>query len=309
MKKIKNVTKTIIKLPFSKKEDGSSGLLNYVWYFIAIIICIVIFAYNRFNIGLYVVESIVENGIHIAESGSVAMNMREDEFLTKVHMIPAADDNPDSSLSTEEETEVKKIANAFSDRFKNQLDLNDNANPTKGTLAGYCGTDSKILITEFTLVEPVYEIIVERHEIPVEEDPEENPEEEEEDGDEEGAEGEENPEEEEDPDMEFIKNDYDFTIRYEIIGWKKYPVYFSNNHLSSIGMPQFTTTPPMLKNGNQIEGATIEATVELSFSGVKNIFANASEGGIFTNNPTAPNYHVSVTQAFDIVTVDNDSRN
>ena len=295
--KEKESRKTTYKLPFSKKESGS-GPLNYTWYFIAILICIVVFAFNRFHIGLYVVEEIVENGLHIAESGAVAMNMKEDEFLTKVHMIPAADDNKESSLSPTEEEEVRKVANAFSARFIEQLKLNNNANPTMGTLAGYCGTDSKVLITSCRVVEPVYEVIVTRHEIPEEETTET----------EESEETEETESTEED-DKEFIENDYDFTVEYEIVGWKEYPIYFQNNHFSNIGTPQFTTTPPILKNGNRIEGATIEATVELSFNGVKNIFASAGESGIFTKNPSTDHYVVTVTQAFDIVTVDNDSRN
>lgn len=292
-------------LPFSKKENGS-GALNYTWYFIAIIICIVIFAFNKFHMGLYVVEEIVENGLHIAESGAVAVNMTEDNFLTKVHMIPSADTaymegnlNSFSSDGKEEE-EVRKVANAFSTRLIEQLKLNDNANPTIGTLAEYCGTDSKVSIISCRLIEPVYEIVVTRHEIPEEENPEpEEPE---------------NPDESEETeptedDKEFIDNDYDFTVEYVIQGWKEYPIYFINNHFSNIGTPQFTTTPPVLKNGNQIEGATIEATVELSFNGVKNIFASTGESGIFTKNPTSQHYVVNVTQAFDIVTVDNDSRN
>lgn len=301
--KEKKSRKTTYKLPFSRKESGS-GPLNYTWYFIAILICIVVFTFNRFHIGLYVVEEIVENGLHIAESGAVAMNMTEDNFLTKVHMIPSADTaymegnlNSFSSDGKEEE-EVRKVANAFSARFTEQLKLNNNANPTMGTLAGYCGTDSKVLITSCRVVEPVYEVIVTRHEIPEEETTET----------EESEETEETESTEED-DKEFIENDYDFTVEYKIVGWKEYPIYFQNNHFSNIGTPQFTTTPPILKNGNRIEGATIEATVELSFNGVKNIFASAGESGIFTKNPSTDHYVVTVTQAFDIVTVDNDSRN
>lgn len=100
---------------------------------------------------------------------------------------------------------------------------------------------------------------------------------------------------------------YQFESKYVITGWIRYDLYFdgNNNYMDANTTKTFVdaASNPTLKNGSQIEGATIEATLAVSFRGVRNIFAgvHSGSGPMFSANPEDTIYDIEVTQSTDIV--------
>lgn len=312
--------KKIIIDDFAATESGHGGI-SYAVYFMAIVISIVLFAFLRFNTFLYVVEETVENGLHIVESAAITTSeddvengYRTDTYeqeLQRMHIVTEC--VASDSWGTLEKSQVEDIGKAFASAFINQMDLENNTNPSSGILSLICGEDSDVLIINGTvkIYEPVYEISMSKQST--------------------GNSMTLTP--------GYVTSDnktWDFTADYTITGWVEYDLYYTNN--AYIGADKtYTTTTPTLYDGSEAEGATLEAGVGISFKGIQNIFAGVSTetptvGGdvimnddgtigtntytissvsdeqMFSSEPTQETYDVTVMQAVDIVIADQDSR-
>ena len=212
-----------------------------------------------------------------------------------------------TSRTTAEENQVRLLANSFSDSIKEQLDL-DGSHPTSSILKSMCGEESDILIKKLVIFEPVYSRTVTKT-----------------------SKGK----------IAGTNLDiYDFEVTYSIDNWIVYNINFdgSNNYIGFTKDLRTGTDAPLLENGNEAEGATIEATLGTKFNGVRNIFAGinttpptvqenvyqfgsaynnltanhydltGTEGAIFSATPTQVEYDIEVTQSVDIVVAHQDSR-
>lgn len=257
---------------FLKKERADGGI-SYAMYFIGIVTCIVLYVFLKFDADLYMVEECLENGIHIAESRILTVNhdpvvdgKRGDTFereLSRAHIVTKYD-SAHSTVQTgtgSEAEQIRTLGDAFSDAVKEQLSLDDNSHPTKGILKTMCGEDSVIHIEEMVIYEPVYEKRVTASE----------------GGTIDGSGG---------------IREYNFDVSYTPTHWIKYTLSFnpSTNRYDSSSLTK--TIAPVsgssqifsLKNGEKLEGATVEATLSISFKGIRNIFA-----GVNTRTPSVIN--------------------
>lgn len=299
-----------------KKRERGDGGISYAMYFIAIVIALVFFVFFKFNADLFMIEESLENGLHIAEirvltvnhDGNKADGTRDDKFereLSRMHIVTKCDSGS-TSISGKEEQQIKMLANSFSDAIKEQLDL-DGVHPKSSILKSMCGADSVIHIENFRIYEPVYNKTVSKSS----------------DGNIAGS----------------SLNKYNFTVDYAIEKWVVYDFTFSDDANDFVSCNKhFSTSAPVLDNGNPAEGATVEATLGTKFGGVRNIFAginttppdvheNAidlgpnynnikvdeydlsySWGPMFSSSPTQKEYTIKVTQSVDIVIAQQDSR-
>lgn len=272
---------------FEQKEPGDGGI-SYAMYFIAIVICVLLFVFLQFNAGMYVAEEVLENGLHIVENKIMTENQsdfddsgsRVDNFnkeIKRLHIVTSYDSSQ-GSLTTEEASQLNAIGNEFSSALQKQLNLNG-TKPVTGILLELSSPDSDILISgPVVIYEPVYKRTVAA-------DP---------NGSIAGT--------------RFSK--FNFVSTYEIIGWIKYDLYYSNNVYTGASKQIVdVANTPKLKNGDLVEGATIEASIAITFEGIKNIFASVEESEkFFKEVPETNKYGVVVTQSTDIVISSLDSR-
>lgn len=265
------------KWNIARKTEAGDGGISYAMYFIAIVVVSVLFFFYKFNVSLYVVEEVVENGLHIAENRTMTSNYnsigadadgyRTDDFekeMQRMHII-----NPEA----DEVSQVLGAADAFAEALSDQLKLGPGGHPEGGILERLCDENSTVSIVGPVMIyEPVYR-------------------------------------------REVANNgtvlDPDFEITYGVEAWNVYTInYNSNNEYSDYTK---TTQPeaPLLKNGDECAGATIEATVGLTLAGIKNAFAHISSGaggGIFSATPEYTKFAVTATQSTDIVIANRDPR-
>ena len=265
-------------------ERGDAGI-SYAMYFIAIIMVLVLYVFMRFNAGIYVAEEVLENGLHITENKAMTVNQstvdetgtRIDEFnkeVKRLHIVTSYDKDS-SSITTSEREQLKVIGNDFSSTLQQQLGLTGST-PSLGILKELCSSNSKVVLSGPVIIyEPIYERTVKR------------------------------------TNNGFISGTlvrkYQFESKYVITGWIQYNLYFdgNNNYMDANTTKMFidVANNPTLRNGSQIEGATIEATLAVSFRGVRNIFAgvHSGSGSMFSANPEDTIYDIEVTQSTDIV--------
>ncbi len=272
---------------FEQKEPGDGGI-SYAMYFIAIIICVLLFVFLQFNAGMYVAEEVLENGLHIVENKIMTENQsdfddsgsRVDNFnkeIKRLHIVTSYDSSQ-GSLTTEEASQLNAIGNEFSSALQKQLNLNG-TKPVTGILLELSSPDSDILISgPVVIYEPVYKRTVAA-----------------------------------DPNGSIAGtrlSKFNFVSTYEIIGWIKYDLYYSNNVYTGASKQIVdVANTPKLKNGDLVEGATIEASIAITFEGIKNIFASVEESEkFFKEVPETNKYGVVVTQSTDIVISSLDSR-
>lgn len=272
---------------FEQKEPGDGGI-SYAMYFIAIVICVLLFVFLQFNAGMYVAEEVLENGLHIVENKIMTENQsdfddsgsRVDNFnkeIKRLHIVTSYDSSQ-GSLTTEEASQLNAIGNEFSSALQKQLNLNG-TKPVTGILLELSSPDSDILISgPVVIYEPVYKRTVAA-----------------------------------DPNGSIAGtrlSKFNFVSTYEIIGWIKYDLYYSNNVYTGASKQIVdVANTPKLKNGDLVEGATIEASIAITFEGIKNIFASVEESEkFFKEVPETNKYGVVVTQSTDIVISSLDSR-
>ncbi len=292
-----------------KKENGSGGF-SYAMCFIGIVTIALVYTYTTFISNLYVVESVIENGLHLVENIVLTSNQsivtnnnsiyeRNDAYEREMQRTNIVTECIYSdSFSDAEEQQVATLGKLFQDSLIKQFNLSNNTHPSSGILKNMCGEESDIIIIgDVIIYEPVYRLDVSPPAL--------------------------NPDAEVEDDPKYVSKKWIFSTDYTITGWVQYNLHFTNNAYS--GCSKKICSQPTLKNGNLVEGATIESTVGLSLKGLKNIFADVStttptidangnydlsnvEGGMFSKNPTQNIYDVTVTQAVDIVIADKDSR-
>lgn len=274
--------------------EAGSGSISYVSYFIAILFTVILFRVFQFRIDVLVAKEICENGLHIVESGALTVNhdgiiagVRDDSFeseLDRAHIITSC--TVSSSKTSQETQEVNKLGAYIQDAFKEQFGLENNTNPT-GHLASLCGEDSDVLLSNrsgvangvVVVYEPVYTVTTQRS----------------------------------DSGETVIFDDgttvskWIFDTHSTVEGWVEYDLYFTNNTYTGYGK-SILTGVPILYNGLEAEGATIESTVNIEFDGVRRVIATNPTEGFFANNQDADHFSVKVTQAMDIVLARDDSR-
>lgn len=280
----------------NSRMDAADSAISYAMYFIAIITTLILFVFLKFNADLYVIEETLENGLHIAESRALTANQdglnddgkRTDVYereMSRMHIITKFD-NSGINISAEEQGQAAMFGQTFSDALRAQLNL-DQTHPNGSILRSMCGPDADILINTLVIYEPVYSRTVEKEET--------------------GAIITSSPE-------SFLPI-YQFNTNYQVENWIVYTLFFNENNdyinLSKSIIPASDT--PVLLNGNEVEGATIEATISTQFNGIRNIFAgiggsSSESSGFFSANPMQTRYAVEVTQSVDIVVAGQDSR-
>jgi len=287
-----------------KKEAGDGGI-SYAMYFIALILCTVLFFFYKFNASLYIVEEVVENGLHIAENKTMTSNysgtgvdeygFRTDDFekeMRRMHII-----NPDA----DETRQIVGAAEAFTEALAQQLQLDAEGHPVGGTLEALCDESSKVSIVGPVMIyEPTYKRNVSN--------------------------------------IGSITSP-EFEITYDIVEWNVYTINYNDNNEYSDYIVSTQSGAPTLLNGKPCEGATIEATIGLTLAGIKNSFANVNqtrpqrtegvfrfhtsdgheitagqwdlsgtEGGLFSATPEYTKFAITATQSTDIVIANRDSR-
>lgn len=294
-----------IKQGIMTLERGDAGI-SYAMYFVAIIMVIVLYVFQKFNADLYVAEEVLENGLHIVENRVMTANQsylddegtRVDQFdkeVKRLHIVTSYDGTT-GSLTSNEQLQLKEIGEEFSKVLQEQLLLNG-TKPVSGVLKTICSENSDVVISgPVVIYEPIYERTVVKTE----------------NGNISGT----------------SIGKYNFESTYTIKGWIQYNLNFSNNNyvgatkslIDVANTPTFRNSSRIKTEYKSIEGATIEATLAISFNGVRNIFAGISgptnpgdvdytnPGHMFSDNPTETQYDVEVTQSTDIVVSSNDQR-
>lgn len=297
MKNIKpSKRKSIWNTTYTQMERGDGGI-SYAMYFIAIVTVLILYMFFKLNSDLYVAEEVLENGLHIAENKILTINqtgLGADEYsleneLRRFHIVTSY--STDNGLSPQEIAQLKNIATEFSSTLQTQYEL-DGASPKSGILKDLCAEGSTVRIDNpkgtstscVYIYEPVY-----KRTITVEDDG-------------------------------MISSDklgsskikkFSFDSKYEIINWITYTLSFDENNTYVNATKSVSTTQPKLQNGDDVIGATIEATVRLQIAGVNNVFDMTGSNGnaaLFTSNPQREIYDVTVTQSADIVISTNDTR-
>jgi hypothetical protein len=296
------------------KREEADGALTYAFCFIALIITITVFLFMIFNWNVVVVEETLETRMHTIESAALSVNQdrvisgsREDTFeqeLARMHVVRAVELSNAWSSDGKEQQEAYAVAEFLSDNVIADLYLNSHATSDAGILNMMCGADTKVNLTGANIYEPIYNVEVSRY-----------------------ATG--NPDE-----------PYEFDIQYHITGWVKYTCVYSpsDNSLASVTKTVCSGTP-VLVNGTNAEGATVEMSIALSFNGIRNLFYNVnnakpttsgtayfddngnlvdnyvinyngaeSDLAMFSGENKYTQYDVIVTQAVDIVNANYDSR-
>lgn len=298
---MKNFLFNFVKI---KREQGHGGI-SYAMCFVAIVITCVLYSFATFNANLFVVEEILENGLHIVESAVLTTNQREsidddadpyEKELERMRIVSKC--TFQNAWEEEEKEQIDGLGKNFQDSLVEQLGLVNNVHPGSGTLKNICGDDSSILVVgDVVIYEPVYDVSITRT-------------------------GTSNLETEDDE--RYVSKQWEFETTYTVTGWIKYNLHYVNNVYQTC-TKEICAETPKIKNGNKVEGATIEATLGASFAGLKNIFAGVSttvpavdekgnvnmagvKGGMFSNTPSQLKYSVQVTQAMDIVPANQDSR-
>lgn len=292
--------------PRLQKTESGSGGISYAMYFIAIVITAFLYSFTTFSASLYVIEEVLENGLHIVENvvltsnqASITETGREDTFDRELQRMKIVTKSTyQNTWGVNEQEQVNNLGEKFQDALVSQLGLVSNIHPSSGILAKMCGTDANIAIVgDVIIYEPIYDLQVIRTS---------------------------NADAIIETDEHYVTKSWDFTTDYTIVGWVEYDLHYTNNVYQGCSKKLCSQTP-ILTNGKQAEGATIEATLGVSFAGLKNIFAGIStttptigtdgeidmsgvENGMFSNNPEQLTYQVQVTQAMDIVIADKDSR-
>lgn len=292
-----------------KTEPGNA--INYVTYLMAILLTTVLFCYAIFNDESKLAEEVCENGLHIIESGVLALNRGGETLgpgeiakLPKSHIISGV--TYTKTKSATENTQVNAVGNYITTNFRSHMGLNSSsAVPQKGILKNICKGDS-VTLQPVKIYEPVYtitatignltltgkmwsEIIQKWKET-------------------DGVKQWDDPAE--------ISKNKSGSVSYAITGWVIYTLNFDANN-NYIGYDKNTsTTAPSLKrdpslktkSGAAVEGATIEISMDITLHGVKQIFAESTATQIFATNPAEPTYKKTITQAADIVIAEKDSR-
>ncbi len=270
-----------------KKREERGGGIEYAMYFIAIIIVCVIFVFLKFHADLYVVEEHLENGLHVAEMSIITTNQDEldangkrkadiEREINRKNIVTKYDLTQPGSVTSAESKQLEYIGKRFQKALESQLNLHG-SDINGEFLLRMCGPGSKIKIKpgSVKIYEPVYSRTVSSMETG----------------------------EKSDHGFDILK----FRTRYGIDKWIEYTLNFNENNEYTSSTKRVFDEAPKLSRGDTAEGATIEATLLVEFSGVREIF-NMSEGGPFFANGGATHYNAEVTQAVDIVIAEDDSR-
>lgn len=161
-----------------KKEDGLSGIL-YALYFVAIIMAVSMFAVFKFDSDMYIFEEVIENGLHVAESASLATaendvrpyvhNVSDVNInLSRAHILPYTltltkeNYNSNSTKRTTQEINcIRDWATKFQQTFYEQINVNS-GNVEDPFLSRIVGNGGRIDIETVTIFEPIYEVAVQR---------------------------------------------------------------------------------------------------------------------------------------------------
>lgn len=307
---------------YKKKEiamDTGDGI-SYAMYFVVIIMGVFIFAFRIFHFDLLVLEETLENRLHVIESavitsnqGSVIDGKRNDPYereLKRMHIITeSVPGNNALMVGTKEYNQVYALGAMYEETFKKEFSLKNDATPADSSIfTKLCGPDGKIISGDVvTIYEPVYDITVTR---------------------------EDNPDYTTETDNKYADQKYKFNIHYNIVSWIQYNLTFNSSNEFQSATKKLLSTTPKLSNGDDCEGATIEATVNVSFKGVRNLFAGIDGGnpkvtgtkadgtdfgvtdtggkGMFATkenmDASRVAYDVTVKQSVDIVLADKDRR-
>ena len=316
-----------------KTEDGFNAV-NYVFYLVIILTVCIVFACARFLDGVRVAEQTCDQGLHLIESGVLAINAKKetigfmaDSGMKRVNIVTAVDNG--STMTTAEQSQLSEIGNYIEQEFQKRMSLKG-SHPSGGILSFTCGEDSDVLLTNVVIYDPVYEVQVYAGDLSLS-----------------GTfetkfwdslreilqawtNG----------DVEKLENWPEIAKEYEenpgivptvtlgnITGWVRYQLQFdSSNHYTGATKAILGTTAPVLNadpsvgmGGNitkQAEGASIEMSMKITVRGVKQIFAESSAAGssltkvdpLFVKNPQAPETDIIITQAADIVPAERDLR-
>ena len=260
----------------NNKEKGHAGVI-YAAGFVCIISCCVLFVCLKFIWDLYIIAEQMETGLHISESAVLSSNYKYNLStgdMNRYHIITAfnADDNNLDS------TEINQINNSWmvlKDNIISNLGLTSN-----GSLVA--NTCRNITIGDMIIYEPVYSAEVIKY------------------LDETGS----------------LK----YNVHYNIVKWIKYTIELSNTEDSILNQSINSIKKEIIQNDDNTlkmynnqspEGATIEASLYASFSGVNNIFArigDATNKGYFTDTPSIQQFRVKRVLQMDIVIANQDSR-
>ena len=155
-----------------KKTECGSGGISYAIYFVVMMICIILYSYTIFEANLYVIQSDLENGLHIVESAVITANQskvvnseRVDEFEKELARMKIVTTSTFSeSVAVEEQSQVNLLGKCFEEYFREQFKL-DGSNVQGGTLEKLCGKGTELSIVGDVLIyEPIYELSVTRTE-------------------------------------------------------------------------------------------------------------------------------------------------
>lgn len=262
----------------------------------------------------------MENRLHVIESavitsnqGSIIDGKRNDPYereLKRMHIITeSVPGNNALMVGTKEYNQVYALGAMYEETFKKEFSLKNDATPAGSSIfTKLCGPDGKIISGDVvTIYEPVYDITVTR---------------------------EDNPGYTTETDNKYADQKYKFNIHYNIVSWIQYDLIFNSSNEFQSATKKLLSTTPKLSNGDDCEGATIEATVNVSFKGVRNLFAGIDGGnpkvtgtkadgtdfgvtdtggkGMFATkenmDASRVTYDVTVKQSVDIVLADKDRR-
>lgn len=314
------INKIIEKCETSNIAMESGDGINYAMYFVAIIMGVFIFTFRIFHFDLLVLEETLENRLHVIESavitanqGSVVDGKRTDPYereLKRMHIVTeSVPGNSTLMIGTNEYNQVYALGKTYEETFKEEFNLkNDATQKTDSIFTKLCGQNGRIISGEIvTIYEPVYDITVTRQD---------------------------NPGYTAETDDKYADQKYKFNIDYNIIGWIQYDLKYNSNNEFQSATKKILSSTPTLSNGDECEGATIEASVNVDFKGVKNLFAGIEAGnpkitgtkedgsdfgvtdtggkGMFATSEAMDNsrvsYDVTVKQSVDIVLAEKDKR-
>lgn len=274
-----------------------SGAIKYVLALIMFVLTSLFLSFFIIDANMRIVESDLEQGLHIAESAALVCNYPKvflnenipDLLGARLHVINDFE-NTDFYFPEEitedaarlqyfkeklptEDMQLRNVSNVLLTSLKEQWNLVDGNGtiPKDNTLASLTAS-SPIYLQEIIIYEPNY--------------------------------------------TKNVISDVDdsgipkFIINYtKDSSYVKYTMRFADNNLISIA--KNTCINPKLKNGMNIEGATIEATVSLQLKGLL-AFAKQSSNPLVggkTSSIDSSFGTISVTQAVDIIPANLDSRN
>lgn len=307
---VKNMKKKIIKwLLRQPREPASAGAINYTMYFIITMSVLIMYCFARYRVNLIYLQRYVDNTLYSVESSILTYeyNTDPDKQLKENNREYIVYDVDDTAVyyTSDEIAAINQIGNKLSEIVKQSFAL-DNSHPTGGILKTMCGTKGDVYISNVRIIQPVYTKSFSRTVDP------------------------------NDP------TKYVFKINYTISNYVQYILNFdtNNNYIGYEPEKQIHSTADpfvLFKNdplgNNECKGAAIEMCVNLSFTGINNIFydidsvgydpsANTDGKTVFTSGgkpvyqrdgnvhyDTNTHRNVQYWESTDIVIAQNDDRN